>query len=146
MLSMAMANLFNSRIERLCIFFGEDAAHRRCKPVESNPQQQPKKWSINHILEFAPTTEVWGELLNRTYRGVISVYCCMSRSEETAGTDGSGRARYPLLWGDLGTPRSSYRGSLVAQFHGQDPIQQEQGFMSAVPQPRLRVVSASIVH
>jgi hypothetical protein len=48
----------------------------------------------------------------------------MSRSEETAGTDGSGRARYPLLWGDLGTPRSSYRGSLVAQFHGQDPIQQ----------------------
>jgi hypothetical protein len=25
----------------------------------------------------------------------------MSRSEETAGTDGSGRARYPLLWGIL---------------------------------------------
>jgi hypothetical protein len=39
----------------------------------------------------------WSDVGLHVLGGVILVYFRMSRSEETAGTDGSRRARYPLL-------------------------------------------------
>jgi hypothetical protein len=65
-----------------------------------------------------------GEVDNCWTAGLIQVYYRISRSEETAGTGGSGRARYPLLWGSLARQDLVTVGSLVAQFQGQDSIQQ----------------------
>jgi hypothetical protein len=65
------------------------------------------------------------KVLDRTYWCVILVYYRMSRSEETAGTDGSGRARYPLVWGVLARQDLVTVGSLWRRLQGQDSIQQK---------------------